>query len=80
MGPSFWEKSSDGLGLEGLKSRKVRFLGFWQKFDPFGRTFLLQYKIANAFFWPFPKTKFLQKFWFLSYGSKNSKQMRIEES
>ena len=43
-----FKKTSDRLGLEDLKSPKVRFLGFWQKSYPFRYAFLIQHESVNV--------------------------------
>ena len=50
-----------GLGLEGLKVPKIKFLGFWQKSYSFRYTFLLQHEVPMFFFVLFAKTTCLQK-------------------
>ena len=44
-----------GLGLEGLKVAKIRFLGFWQKSYPFRYAFLLQHEAPMFFLYFLPK-------------------------
>ena len=58
--PSLWKKTSHRLGLEGLKSPKVRFLGFWRKSYLFRHAFLLQHESVYVFL-TFEKTTCLQK-------------------
>ena len=60
-----------GLGLEGLKVPKIRFLGFWQKSYPFTYTFLLQYEVP-MFFFTFYQNNMFAIIWFLSYDPKTS--------
>ena len=46
----FLKTTSDRLGLGGLKSPKVIFLGFWQKSYPFRYVFLIQHESAKVIF------------------------------
>ena len=51
MDPSFFKKSSFGLGLDLKKCQndpKIRFLGFLQKSNPFRCGFVLRYENANC--------------------------------
>ena len=77
--PSLWEKSSDRLDLEGLKTPKVRFLGFSRKSYPFRYAFLLQHERVYVFM-TFCKNNMFTKIWFLSYGPKTWKQIRMQDS
>ena len=75
----FFKKTSDRLGLEGLKSPKVRFLGFWKNLIHLDMIFWLSTKVP-MFFWLFAKTTCLQKILFLIYGPKTWKQIRLQDS
>ena len=72
----FLKKASDAPCLVGLKSPKLRFLGFWQKSYPFRYAFFST-KVP-MFFWLFAKTTCLEKTWFLIYGPKTWKQIRMQ--
>ena len=69
----FLKKTSDRPGLGGLKSPKVIFLGFWQKSYPFRYVFLIQHESAKVIFT-------FCKVWFLIYGPKTWKQIRMQDS
>ena len=60
-----------GLGLEGLKAPKIRFLGIWQKSYPFRYAYFLQHKVP-IFFCTFCQSNMFSKIWFLSYDPKTS--------
>ena len=65
-----------GLGLEGLKIPKTRFLRFWQKYYPFRYAFLLQHKVLMFFLYFLPK-QHIFKTPVLELWSKN---LRMQDS
>ena len=65
-----------GLGLEGLKVPKIRFLGFWQKSYPFRYAFLLQHEVPMFFLYFLPKQHVCKNL-VLELWSKN---LRMQDS
>ena len=81
--PNFWKKKVPS-SQEGPKSPKngwkMRFFGFWQKSSPF--IFFVFYLIMKVLlvFQRSAKTTCLGKFWFLRYGLKTSRPIRMQDS
>ena len=70
----FLKKTSDRLGLDDLKSPKVRFLGFWQNTYPFRCAFLIQHESqCFLFFLTLYKNNMFAKNLVLDLWSKNLK-------
>ena len=78
----FWFSKKIQTGSEVLKSPKndpkIRFLWFWQKSYPFRYAFLLHYESANGLS-TFGMTTCLGRIWYLSYGPKTSRPIRMQD-
>ena len=83
----FWKKTSDGLwGLKkslkwikmAEKVLKRTFLSFWgKKFHSYMHLFFSM--IVPMTFQLFAKAKYLEEIWFLSYGRKTSRPIRMQD-